>query len=356
MIMSNEEKDNEIRKELQKDTFVFSGNDSFGTIVTSDLESARIKPVQYTFRQKHIIIFLLILLAISILTNVYIIVLKPKGMNIENMLGKGPEPEYVLTPSTTIVDNFAEDKIEDEEIEDEETTEENEVEIIEEDEKEETTEVQELDKSAYEKNKQKFTAEVDEEMLKSELKMYALSIGRFEDIINTKEENTVLLIMAKNMLESMRTISGNKSNIGKYTLILDNTNTFIEELTGNKPSDVLESYNNYIGYSKASNSYNWGADGNPFAKEKYEVLTCEFSEKNNTEFKVSGYIEKSTEQSGGDYLKSIYHYNAIIVVNPEYEYLPYRIKSFNYSLNADSYDDIYRLYDKEVDIDVRKVN
>lgn len=346
MIMSNEEKDKLIKDTIAKDNYVFSGNDAYSEIIRTEIANSKIKPSKFTnFQKNMIIVILFILLIISIIINI----LYFSGMEI-SLSKESAEivKPYVIEDNLSTEDDI-ENKLEENTAKDssQNTTQT----------KIQNTNIQNLVVTEIENNdnnsaddeqaKKDYSEQIDEEKLKQELKTYALSIGRFEDIIDTKEENTILLVMAQNILESLRAENTNKSNIGKYALTRENADVFIEEFTGSRPSDILQTYSNYIGYMQSSKSYNWGKDGNPFASEKYEVLSLEFSGKNNSGFKVSGIIEK--DYNGN---KCNYHFNATISVNKEdFVYVPYTIKSFTYSIANNSVDDVFRLVDKTEEVD-----
>lgn len=344
MIMSNEEKDKLIKDTLAEDKYVFSGNDAYSAIISTEIDEAKIKPVKYTYTQKRIVIVLLILLALSMILNAYFL----SGRGIR--LGANTYKELTISPiyiEDGIHDNVEETKNEVEEVPQEATN--VVVSQVEKDSLVVNTIVPEKtveEKTQNENDAKEFATTIDEDALKQELKIYALGLGRFDDIIDSKEENTVLLVMAANAMQTQRTSNKDTSNASKYATTKENIDKFIEELTGKKPDNVLESYNNFIGYSQASKAYVWGKDGNPFGSEKYEVLTLEFSEKNNSGFKVSGLIEKTL--NGKRY---VYHFNATISSNgDDYSYIPYQIKTFTYNL-SEGEDEVLRLSDKVEEVD-----
>lgn len=344
MNMSNEDKDKFIKDNLSQDNYVFSGNDAYNAIINTEIDTTKIKPKRYTYKQRRIVIILLILLALSMILNGYFL----SGRGIR--LGANTYKEVTISPI------YIEDEIEDNIIikEDEADNKADEitnvvVSQVEKDSLVVNTIVPEKTEEEIKKNEndaKEFAKIIDEDALKQELKMYALGLGRFDDIIDSKEENTVLLIITANTMQVQRSSNKDSKKASNYATTKDNVDKFIEELTGKKPDNVLESYNNFIGFSQASNAYIWGKDGNPFGSEKYEVLTLDFTEKNNSGFKVSGLIEKTL--NGKRY---VYHFNATISSNGDnYSYNPYQIKTFTYNL-SEGEDEVFRLTDRVEEVD-----
>lgn len=354
MSMSNEEKDRFIKENISKDKYVFSGNDAYNTIISTEIDEVKIKPQRYTHKQKRIVLILFILLVASVLLNTYFLT----GNRVR--LGAKTFKEIIISP--IVIENDIQDKLKDidDEVKGQEKNKEEENTVA-------FTQVQkddlsvnvvipektEEDNQKAEKDSKDYAKEIDEEVLKQELKNYALGIGRFDDIIDSTEENTILLVITANAMESQRYTNKDAKKASNYATTKDNVHKFIEELTSIKLNNPLVSYNNYIGYSQASNAYIWGKDGNPFAGEKYEILTLEFNEKNNSGFKVSGLIEKIANEK-----RFVYHYNATISSNgSDYSYNKYQIKTFTFKL-TEGEDEVFRLIDKveEVDPKAKKSN
>lgn len=347
--MSNDDKDKFIKDSLSEDTYVFSGNDAYDAIISTEIDEAKIKPQRYTYKQKKIVLVLLILLCISLILNAYF--LSGNGIKL------GAKTYKEITVSPIVIEDNITDKTQDEEAQNVVQEQANVAfSQVEKDSLVLNTVVPQKTEEEKEKNEadaKEYSSQINEDDLKQVIKMYALGLGRFDDIIDTKEENTILLVITANGMQNQRISNKDSKKASNYATTRENVDKFIEELTGKKPANILESYNNYIGYSQASNAYIWGKDGNPFANEKYEVLTLEFSEKNNSGFKVSGLIEKTLDGQ-----RYVYHYNATISSNgSDYTYNPYQVKTFTYNLTEGEYL-VFRLFDKveEVDPKLKKSN
>ena len=334
MIMSNEEKDKFIRDTLSKDKYVFSGNDSYKELVSSEIETSNVKPSMLNHNQKiAIIVIVVALIAIFSIGKL----LPNSKNNIKNDLLSN---QNMSTSVEKQPNNKRDDTIiQKTNIEKNENTV-NSINV-------EAVETSDNDKYIKDKELQGFLKTINEEKLKEELKMYALGIGRFDKVLNSREENTILLLLAMDFFSELNKYNNNGIDVSnKYTLIDIDANDFIKELTGIKNSKILDSYNNYIGYSEARKAYILGVDGNPFENEEYNVLSCNYSSYNDETFVVSGQIEKTIDRSS-----YIYQYEAHILRNSDnYKYFPYQIKEFSYKIEEGK-DSVFRLIDETEEIE-----
>lgn len=348
MNMSNDEKDKFIREALQKDIHVFSSSETLETQIENDINTNTIKLKKYTYGQRRFMWFLVIVLSISLSFNAYFFNNEfDNKQNKNEQIAKNEKDileniiiEEDKTVENTIIDNTAIENttINDTNVENANIANpENIYEIAQISPKSDIVDVVIEDK---ESNKDTYAMDIDEETLKEELANYAISIGRFEGQIDTLEENTVALLMAHNNFSNKKMqVTDTKSSL-KYALTAENVHLFLTELTGTKIDKFLNSYANYIGYTELSKAYVLGKNGNVLRNESYEVLELKFENKNNSNYKFSGTIQKTIDGN-----KIIYEYVVAISIHEKYTYNKYKINSFTAKLKDGHKDNVVRLVD-----------
>jgi hypothetical protein len=339
--MSNNEKDNFIRKTLQSDR-IMAGGDEIGEKVKKDLDISKIKLKKYTFGERRFMRFLCLVLFVSVASNIYLLNNKRNNVYITS----NEYPADIVTIKDDIIEdnNIEQENV----VAMENTTNEDAINNI------ENTEVVVSENIVAEPVD---NTKIDEELLKDELTRYALTIGRFDDDNDALEKNTILLLIANGYFNTK--VSQNTgleiSSSNEYAMTVNNVNLFIEELTGNKVNTFLNSYANYIKYNEASKSYASGTKSASLNTEQYELSNLQVSPSSNAdEYIIKGNINRKSQAEVTENKKTVikdmdanYDLEAVISLNNNYSYVPYLIKSYKAVLKEGEEDIVIRLADLE---------
>jgi len=346
--MSNNEKDEFIRKVLSNDKVMASGEEAKNR-VKKEIDVSKIKLKKYTFGERRFIKLLGVLLVVSLVSNAYLI----KNRNAKLNETANNEPEIVK--SVMVKDNL-ENKVNNEitsEVnnETENTTIENvtpntitvpKVEEV-------TTPIQDT--------------ELDEEVLKEELERYSVSIGRFTEDADQLEKNTILLLIANDFFNNkVSENTGLSISAGsKYAMTADNVHLYLKELTGLEVENFLNSYVNYMKYNEKSKFYSSGPNSTDLKDEKYNISNMQVIPSSNSEYVIKGDLEresiveyKEKTKTWEEEIKAQYSFEATIILNKNYTYTPYYIKDFKAELKPEQVDNIDRLVDIEVQEENKK--
>lgn len=349
MNMSNNEKDEFIRKVLSNDKVMASGEEAKNK-VKKEIDVSKIKLKKYTFGERRFIKLLGVLLLVSLVSNAYLI--KNRNAKLNEIANNEPE----IVKATSIEDNI-ENKINNEvaseavnnEIEN--TALENvipntitvpKVEEV-------TTPIQ--------------TTELDEELLKKELERYSMSIGRFTEDADQLEKNTILLLIANDFFNNK--VSENSgldiSAGGKYAMTADNVHLYLKELTGIQVETFLNSFVNYMKYNEKSKFYSSGPNSTDLKDEDYSISNMQVIPGANNEYAIKGDLERESvveyqekTKKWEEEIKAEYSLEATIILNKNYTYTPYYIKDFKAELKPEQVDNIDRLVDVEVQEENKK--
>ena len=312
MIMSDEEKDKLIKEKLATDKYVFSGIDEYDKKIMNEIEESNIKPSRFTHREKKIITIAFFLVFFFILTTYYYY------NKYENAIVNPNTPTSILDKEITNElpkdENIEKDK---EKVKNEtvnESTEEakNEIETS-------KVEIPEINKP----NEELANGNNDEtnlpnergEIFKKEVELYSLGINRFDGELNSKEENTILVMMAMNAK------ADNKSEI-----TVEEVNNFVKAITGENVNFEGDVNPNYIKYIDQTKKYTLIQKGNPYIYEKCNILICDIISETEDKIEVSGVLEKTVQSD-----KYTYRYTAYFVKNKEEnEYFTHHIEDFSY--------------------------
>lgn len=352
MIMSNNEKDEFIKKRLMEDKLMVS-KEQVGVQIKNDIDSSRITIRKHTYLERYLMVLLVVLLMISVICNVYLIKSRYSNSGIANNELDGQADEYaqksILVDITPTIENVIENSIPDMVVLDETDKD------IETD-NSDISEKEELVPPLTEIKDSKKANGIDEEDIKNELTNYALTIGRYGSDASDLEKNTILLLIANDFFNSR--VSTNKgleiSSNGKYSMTGKNVHKFIEELIGLQVNDHLDSYVNYMKYNNNSKFYSAGTDSTKLKDEKYEITSMKITDSDvSGEYKVIGNINKKSKveikEKTGTRLEDIeanYSFEAILTENnDDYTYLQYQIKDFVTELRPGEEDNINRLVD-----------
>ena len=176
--------------------------------------------------------------------------------------------------------------------------------------------------------------EIRQDELKTLIEQYAVGIQRIDNEFETTEGNTALLFIAKKYFD---TNVGTKSlNIDtKYTQTAENYNKYLSELTNTDYTkrEYIDSFSNYIGYSKDSKSYILGKNSSTITKEKYNCTAVDVINKTDDINTGRAIVTRTVDD-----VKTIYQITFKFKVNKNYEYQKYKILSLN-AVNSSFYPD-----------------
>lgn len=312
MIMSDEEKDKIIKENLSSDKYVFSGNDEYDENIMKKIEESNIRPSKFTHTEKKIFALLICIIIFLIITTYYYY---NKSQNIEI------KSEYANLNSekNEIVDEMTGNKLSNS-VNDEK--EKNETKILKVEVPEinkDKTEVEEAENA--ESNIQNANNEFEEKLIE-EIKIYSLGIDRFDGEFDSKDENTLLAIMAMNTISI-------RDNISKTEITAEEVNKIINELTGNQiKAKNLETNEAYVKYISQTNKYVLVQKGNPYIYEQCKILNFEIISGNDDQLEVSGTLEKTVQSD-----TFTYAYTAYLTKNKdESEYFSYHIDDLSCKL------------------------
>lgn len=330
MNMSNNEKDEFIRKTLAADKNIASGAE-LKEKIKRDIDISKIKLKKHTLGERRFIKFLGVLLVVSVASNAYLI--------RSRTFSKPSDSEVDPVKSVAIKDDI-------ENVEKPISNLENTVKEI-----KNTTKTELVIEEAVKNHK-----ELNEEKLTEELERYAFTIGRLEE--DALEKNTILLIIANNYFSSQATQSTGLeiSSNAKFAMTADNVHLFLKEMMGIEVSSFLETYTDYIKYNSGSEFYLSGQKSTSLSSEKYEISNLKIINSVNGEYTLKGDIKKSSTIEVQDKNKTIekdieanYTLETTIELNNNYTYMPYKIKSFNVNLKDGEEDFITRLIKEEIE-------
>lgn len=268
------------------------------------IENSNIKAQKYTYKQKHLITFLIIVLMISVGYNIFLTFYHKTDSSNNN--------QAVI--SNEIKDNLR-NNIKNE-INNEENTN---TTVIEEN----TTNNIKI-ANVTEAPKQKINYDkLDLNALKDLMNTYSLGIQRLSYDEENLESNTILLFIAKEYFDTNSSKSGLHVDT-KYAQTVKNIHTYLTELTGNDYNniDYIHSFNNYIGYAPSNKAYVFGKDSNSITREKYECSDITIT--NETD---GLYTAKATVTRTIDKEDTVYEITFTFKLNENYVYQPFNIKS-----------------------------
>lgn len=355
MSMSNNEKDEFIRKTLNADTFIATGEEAKEKI-KKDVKISKIKQKKYTYGERRFMRFLAFVLIISVGTNVYLVENK---VDFAGLFKQNKEQKVLQ--SVSIEDNIALNNIEQKTTK-EDSISENKIlsneavkNVVVSNTLSEKNDV--VQSQISEKKHISVTEKgLDEELLKSELENYAITVGRYDDA-NDLEKNTIILLIANNFFNNNVTKSTGLdiSASNKYAMTESNVHLFIKELIGVELDNPLSSYVNYMKYNAGSKFYSSGEKSTELKDEKYKISNLNVLSSNNNEYTLEGNLHRISKvkmvdktKTWEEQIEADYTLNVTIVINEEYTYVPYLIKEYKAELKPGQEDNINRLVDLEV--------
>lgn len=176
-------------------------------------------------------------------------------------------------------------------------------------------------------------ANIDE--LKKLLETYSVGIQRITYGGENLESNTVLLFLAKQYFDG----SANKKSSLKidttYASTVKNIHKYLTELIGTNYNNVqsINSFKNYVGYSSATNSYEYGADISTLKDEQYECPKLELTKEKNGIYTAKGEVIRIANNE-----ETVYDITLNFQINQNYTYQKYQIVSLK-SANKSFYPD-----------------
>ena len=345
MIMSNNEKDEFIKKRFSEDKLIVS-KEQVSVQIKNDIDTSNIRIRKHTYLERYLMVLLIVLLMISIFCNIYLYKSRHTGIANSGLEG---QDEYtsknIFSDITPVIENIATNRVPD-------------MVVLDEPYQFSETEVPDLDEEgenlpATEVEDNLSTKEVDEEAIKNELTEYAITIGRYGSDASELEKNTILLLIANDFFNNK--VSTNKgleiSSNGKYSMTGKNVHKFVEELTGMRVNDHLNSFTNYMKYNNNSKFYSAGSDSTKLKEEKYEITSIKVTERDAAgEYKAIGNINKKSQveiqEKSNTRIEDIeanYSFEAVLKENKNYIYVQYQIKDFVTELRPGDEDNITRL-------------
>lgn len=355
MSMSNNEKDEFVRKTLNADTFMTTGEEAKEKI-KRDVKISKIKQKKYTYGERRFMRLLTFVLLVSVGANVYLVKNK---VDFAGLLKQNKEQDVVK--SVSIEDNITLDNKE-QKVVNKNSFSENKIisnetakNIIAENPAIEKTNTIQSEISEIEHISVKEKG-LDEELLKSELESYAITIGRYDDA-NDLEKNTVILLIANDFFNNnvSKNIGLEISADNKYAMTESNVHLFIKELTGVKLEKPLASYVNYMKYNSGSKFYSSEEKSTELKDEKYEISNLNVVSSKDNEYVLEGNLHRTSKVEMSDKTKTWeeqveadYSLKVTIAINKEYTYVPYLIKEYKAELKPGQEDNINRLVDIEV--------
>ena len=176
--------------------------------------------------------------------------------------------------------------------------------------------------------------EIDLDELKTLIEQYAVGIERIDYQFENLESNTILLFIAKRFFDT----NSSKSSLDidtKYASTATNFHKYLTELTGKKYKDVefINSYTNYIGYSKTNKAYVLGKDSSLITSEDYVCTAIEVIKKENDLYTARAIIRRTAND-----IKTVYQVTFNFKLNKDYEYQKYQITALN-AINSSFYPD-----------------
>ena len=312
MIMSDEEKDKLIKEKLSNDTYVFSGKEEYNNKIVTELDSSKIKPNRFTKIEKKIFIFsFLIILIFAIIAYYYYNKYEKAVVNIDKPISEVNTNENKIKENE-IQDNTKKLVKEENNTVNDDKTKKIKVEVPQKQDdnlEENTTENEEV---VEQEARNEF-----EKRLQDEIKLYSLSINRFDGNIDSKEEYTTLIVAA------IIAIDENKSEVTR-----SDAAKFIEEFVGAKISNPLDIDSKYVKYNENTDKYYLIKEGNPYIFEESKILNFNITSDTDDKLEVTGTIEKNSKTD-----INVYQFSAYLTKNkPQIYYFTHKIDGFNYKL------------------------
>ena len=176
------------------------------------------------------------------------------------------------------------------------------------------------------------TYSIDE--LKTLIEQYSVGIQRIDYQYENLESNTILLFIAKKYFDTNSSKSSLKADT-KYASTATNFHKYLTELTGKKYKDIefINSFTNYIGYSKTNRAYVLGVDSSIITDEEYTCTAIEVVDKQDDLYTAKAIISRKAND-----VNTIYQVTFTFKINTEYEYQKYQIIDFN-AVNSSFYPD-----------------
>lgn len=309
----NSERDDFIRKTLQEDKIVTQPIlDTFENYI----DSSNIKVKKYTYKQKNIIIFLLIILSISICYNIYLSLYHQKNFSTPSQIlsSNSTNSESVVinennkntNNTTSFISNqtSAENTISNTSITENKT--------------ETTTNTTIISNVTSERNT---TDEIDITALKDFIEQYGIGINRISYEQDNLESNTILLIIARRYFNSIPAKDIPSDMKDKFILNDENAKAFIKELTGKEfTGDYIKTYSNYINYSAGSDSYVYGKDITNITQEKYTCTDLKIEKLTDSTYTVNAKVERELDEE-----ITLYEVVMEIELNQDYTYQQFKV-------------------------------
>lgn len=322
----HEEQDKFIKSVFQEDKIV---SQPVFEDFTSYIENSNIKVKKYTYRQRHILFVLIVLLIVSVGFNIYLVIFKnEKTENTQKIIDNSSNlsANIVGNYENGITNNTSSNLISNNTTNMENT--------IESDSVTATVIVPEEDSSN--------TSDININELKDLVENYSVGINRVVQDPDNLESNTILLFIAKSFFDNKP--SGSSLTIDTtYAATAENMHKYLEELTGNDYSntDFIKSYNNYIGYVASSKSYTFGPNSSTITREKYTCSDVEVEEKINDVYTVSAKVTRTIDEQ-----KTNYNVELKIKINDNYKYQKFRVLEINAKNTSFYPDNTVRLIDQ----------
>ena len=176
------------------------------------------------------------------------------------------------------------------------------------------------------------TYSIDE--LKTLIEQYSVGIQRIDYQYENLESNTILLFIAKKFFDTNSSKSSLKADT-KYASTATNFHKYLSELTGKRYKDIefINSFTDYIGYSKINRAYVLGVDSSIITDEEYTCTAIEVVDKQDDLYTAKAIISRKAND-----VNTIYQVTFTFRINSEYEYQKYQIIDFN-AVNSSFYPD-----------------
>ncbi len=193
-----------------------------------------------------------------------------------------------------------------------------------------------------------FTDDVELSELYALMENFSVGIQRVSLDEENLESNTILLFIAKKYFDSHSNKSSLEINT-KYAPTVENIHQYLTELTGHnyKDQERIQSYTNYIGYSKSTQSYMFGKDYSTITKESYRCVTLSIiDEKDDGTYTAKADIIRTIDKE-----ETNYEVTFDFTVNQNYTYEKYCIKSLQVKNTSFYPDNTLHLVDTSVEED-----
>lgn len=293
---------------------------------TTYIENSNIKAKKYSHKQVRLIFILLLLLIISVGTNIYFAISKNKP--IENSL---EDSKISNTLETNTLDDIkkSENKTN--------TANTSDVEIS-----NTVTNTSIPTATVTPKDEESDLSDINLDEIRSLVESYSVGINRISSDTNNLESNTILLFIAKDYFDNKPSKSSLKID-AIYAATAENIHKYLTELTGNDYSNIeyIPSFNNYIGYTRSSKSYTLGPNSSTITKEKYTCSNVEIKEKINDIYTIKADVTRTVDD-----VETNYELELQLKINSNYTYQKYNVKSLKAKNTSFYPDNTVRLIDQ----------